>query len=169
MDSSLASLEIVEGLGILRYVRDFNVDITELWEAVTKPSEISRWMMTQEMKLEPRVGGQVLYDWGEEGVGSGTVNIFDPPHTVEYSWEEPAGVSVLRLDLREKQKGSELELVHRDLPFSTLSGVGPGWHTHLEFLGAILRDEDFDFWPRFHELEPVYEVLLSEHGVSLDS
>jgi hypothetical protein len=38
----------------------------------------------------------------------------------------------------------------------------------LEYLNAALHNEGFDFWQRFHELEPRYEELLLQHGVALD-
>jgi|GEM_PF-1338362 uncharacterized protein YndB with AHSA1/START domain len=169
MSEVLALLSIDEGLATLGYVRAFDFDINHVWQAVTEPSLISRWMLTDRMEFDAHVGGRVLYDWGEEGTCTGTVHIFDPPHVVEYSWEEASGASILRIDLRATKNGSELELVHRDLPLSTVAGVGPGWHTHLEYLDAVLHHESFDFWPRFHELEPLYEELLMEHGVALDT
>ena len=168
MTEVLALLSIDEGLATLRYVRDLDLDINHVWQAVTEPISISRWMLTDRMELEPHVGGNVLYDWGEEGTCTGTVNIFDPPHVVEYSWEEASGASILRIDLRTTENGSALELVNSGLPLSTVAGVGPGWHTHLEYLNAALHNEGFDFWQRFHELEPRYEELLLQHGVALD-
>jgi hypothetical protein len=51
-------------------------------------------------------------------------------------------------------------LHHRELPASAHAGVGAGWNAHLDKLAAVLAGEEFDFWQRFHELEPEYAKRL---------
>jgi hypothetical protein len=55
-----------------------------------------------------------------------------------------------------------LVLHHRELPANTHASVGAGWHAHLDSLRALLASEKFDFWARYHELEPEYEKLVAD-------
>jgi uncharacterized protein YndB with AHSA1/START domain len=146
----------------VRFERHFDVSPEELWAVLTEPERIGRWLMA-EASFEPRVGGAVNLRWEGSGECSGVVSIFDPPRELEYSWGEEAGTSVVRFELRPADgAGVLLILDHRELPPSAHSGVGTGWHTHLDALGAMLVSEPFDFWPRFHELEPDYQKLVAD-------
>jgi uncharacterized protein YndB with AHSA1/START domain len=140
----------------VRFERHFDATADELWAALTTPEHIRVWLLAEEAVLEPRVGGAMYLQWSGDDECSGTVAIFDPPHTLEYSWVEAAGSSVTRFDLRPEGEGVLLVLHHRELPASAHAGVGAGWHAHLDALAALLASEDFDFWARFHEVEPEY-------------
>jgi uncharacterized protein YndB with AHSA1/START domain len=116
-----------------------------------------------EATFEPRVGGAVSFRWEGSGECSGIVSIFDPPRVLEYSWVEGDATSVVRFELRPGATGVVLVLDHRELPPRAHAGVGAGWHTHLDALGAVLAGEPtLDFWARFHALEPQYSKLVAE-------
>jgi uncharacterized protein YndB with AHSA1/START domain len=140
----------------VRFVRAFDVSAGELWDAITDPKRIAPWMRTEEMLFEPHVGGKVRYRWGGNDESIGTVKVFEPPHAVEYTWKEGSESSTVRFELRSLAAGVELTLHHWNLSPDRAAGVGAGWHAHLEYLGAVLRDEAFDFDQRFNELLPGY-------------
>jgi uncharacterized protein YndB with AHSA1/START domain len=144
----------------VRFERHFDATAEEVWDALTNPELLGRWLLTDTASIEPRVGGAVSLDWGTDGKCSGTVAVFDPPRTLEYSWVEAAGTSIARFELRPDDSGVLLVLHHRELPASAHAGVGAGWNAHLDKLAAVLAGEEFDFWQRFHELEPEYAKRL---------
>ncbi len=143
----------------VRHVRRIQGSADEVWSALTDPATVAAWMLAERVVLEPRVGGEALFDWGDDGKARGLVTIFDPPRTLEYTWEDDAGASVVRFDLRPEEETIELVLYHRDLTGRMAAGVGAGWHAHLDNLMAMLAGEELDFWVRFRSLEPAYKEI----------
>lgn len=162
MTKDLGSLSAQGDLRSVRFARFIDATPEELWDALTNPERIARWMLTEETTLEPRVGGKAHFGWGDQGDAVGRVTIFDPPRCLEYTWEEDAGTSAVRFDVRQLEGRLELVLHHRNLAPKVSGGVGAGWHAHLDDLMALLRGEEFDFWSRLHELEPVYEEIATK-------
>jgi uncharacterized protein YndB with AHSA1/START domain len=156
MTDDLGTLSVQGDLPSVRYRRVIDATAEELWDALTDPERIARWMLTEQMNLEPHVGGKSHFGWGEQGSADGTVTVFDPLRCLEYTWEEDAVTSTVRFEISQLEGGVELVLYHRDLAPGMAAGIGAGWHAHLDNLIAVLRGEELDFWARFHELEPVY-------------
>jgi uncharacterized protein YndB with AHSA1/START domain len=152
----------------VRFERHFDASPEEVWAALTDPEQVRVWLLA-EATFELEVGGGVTFDWGEQGECSGTVSLCDPPHVLEYSWIEKAGTSIARFELRPAEVGGVLLILdHRELPASAHAGVGAGWHAHLEALAALLASRPFEFWQRFHELEPHYEKVVADLGAPTD-
>jgi uncharacterized protein YndB with AHSA1/START domain len=132
-----------------------------VWDAITQPVEIARWMRTESMFFEPHVGGSVHYVWGGGSESTGTVMLFEPRRTLAFTWHEESNVSTVRFDLSEDGDATLLTLRHRDLTPVQLPGIAAGWHTHLEYLAAVLAGVPFEFDPRFEELLPQYTAAAS--------
>ncbi len=162
MTENLGTLSSEGGTRSVRFVRVFDVSVEELWDAITDPDRIARWMRTEQMTFERHVGGAVRYRWGGTDEAIGTVKVFDPPHAVEYTWREGSESSIVRFELRPLAQGVELTLHHWNLGSDQATGVGAGWHAHLDFLNAVLGDEVFDFDRRFNDLLPRYEVSAAQ-------
>jgi uncharacterized protein YndB with AHSA1/START domain len=146
----------------VKFERHFNANPAELWAILTEPERIGSWLQA-EASFEPRVGGAVHLRWEGSGECSGTVAIFDPPRTLEYSWNEGTGTSIVHFELRPLTTGGVmLTLRHCELPSGSHAGISTGWHTHLDALAAELACEPFEFWPRFQELQPHYSKLVSD-------
>jgi uncharacterized protein YndB with AHSA1/START domain len=154
MADDLGTLTVQGDLRSVRYTRVIDASPEELWDALTNPERIARWMLTEEMVLEPRVGGKSHFGWGKQGSADGTVTVYDPPRCLEYTWEEESGTSTVRFEISEVASGVELVLFHRDLAPKVAAGVGAGWHAHLDFLTAMLRDAEFDFGDRRATMTP---------------
>jgi hypothetical protein len=75
---------------------------------------------------------------------------------LEYTWHEKSVAGVARWDLADTNGATRLVLDHRALPPTAVASIGAGWHTHLEWLASELAGDEFDFWPRYRELKPVY-------------
>jgi uncharacterized protein YndB with AHSA1/START domain len=146
----------------VRYVRSLDTPRPRVWDAITNHEQVATWMMTDEMTLEPRLGGAVHYRWGPSDRSDGDISTFDPPRTIEYSWREGSHTSMVRFELEETTTGTDLTLHHWNLSRDEVNGVGPGWHTHLELLAATLASEPFDFDARFDELKPRYAAVIED-------
>jgi hypothetical protein len=45
--------------------------------------------------------------------------------------------------------------------------MSAGWHAHLDRLRAHAGGEEFEFWPRYRELHPLYEDALAEAAAAV--
>lgn len=132
----------------------------DLWQAVTTPQRLSRWMAPYRGDL--RLGGR----W--QAIGSdgdvyceGEVTACDPPHGFTTTWQvrgEQATELVVRLE--PEGAGTRLRLHHEGV---TTIGYGAGWHVYLETLhrhlagGPDAAVRDSDTWDaRYADLAPAY-------------
>ncbi|QEO15363.1 hypothetical protein FLP10_13700 [Agromyces intestinalis] len=139
----------------------YATDVDELWQAITDPGRLARFMATY--RGEFRVGGT----W--EAIGSsgdvycvGVVQVCDPPRGFTTTWQV-RGEHETRLEVRLVPDGGGTRLVLRHDGISDTE-YGPGWHVYLEALGRYLDDpiahaERDDAWwdARFAEIAPAYE------------
>src|SRR5688572_19853338 len=63
----------------------------QVWHAVATGPGTTAWFVRTE--IEPRVGGAVLFDFGEGATSKGEVTAWEPHHRIEYverEWQEGA-------------------------------------------------------------------------------
>jgi len=90
----------------LVYERTYPHDIDLVWDAVSTAEHLDVWMLP-ESRVERRVGGACAFGWGgsadDPAASRGTVTIFEPPTTIEYTFEDDSSVkgggSFMRFDL----------------------------------------------------------------------
>jgi uncharacterized protein YndB with AHSA1/START domain len=145
----------------VEHVHHLAAKVPVVWESITVPDQICAWMRTTSTILEPRVGGNVHIVWSPTSDSKGTVMIFDVRKTLAFTWHEERGHSMVRFDLVARDDETTLTLRHRDISPDQLPGIAAGWHTHLEFLAAVLARDSFDFDARFDELLPQYQELTA--------
>ena len=147
----------------VRFERAYAASVEELWDALTSPASVGRWLAEVE-RLELRVGGAVELRFGD-GEGervTGTVLALEPPRLLEYEWHFPGEEqSAVRFELTADDRGARLVLDHRLLGAETAAGYGPGWHAHLDALAAHLGGGSIDWLARYRELKPAYEAQLA--------
>lgn len=130
----------------------------DLWEAITTPERLARWMATY--RGEFRLGGrwQAMTRDGDVYC-DGEVTSCERPTGFTTTWtvvgETP---SQLTVQLEPEGDRTRLRLRHEHV---TRLDYGPGWHTYLESLAWHLADpaagKDRERWDRrFAELEPGY-------------
>jgi uncharacterized protein YndB with AHSA1/START domain len=148
----------------LRFEEVYDTDPDDLWEAITTPDRIARWMQT--FRGDFRLGGrwQVLTRDGAVYC-DGEVTACDRPRGFTTTWtvvgERPSLLTV-RLEPLDANR-TRLHLRHEHV---TRPDYGPGWHTYLESLAWHLADpaapKDRARWDaRFAELEPGYAARLA--------
>lgn len=62
--------------------REYHATPEQLWSAIATGDGISAWMMPTTM--EPREGGAVRFEMGENAASEGFVTVFDEPHRIAY-------------------------------------------------------------------------------------
>ena len=73
--------------------------VDRVWALVTDPRHLVRWF-SDEVEMDLRVGGSLLFTWDGHGAFPGTIERLDAPHLFAFSWlrvDEPllAGTSTL--------------------------------------------------------------------------
>jgi uncharacterized protein YndB with AHSA1/START domain len=148
----------VDGSGAaVRFERWYAATAGELWDALTAPERMARWLGA-EVHIEARAGGAVALRWAGGEQMDGVITVFEPGRVLAYTWREAAlGVeSVVRFELRPAGSGTVLLLEHTGVPAGRAAGFGAGWHGHLDALAATLAGQEADPHARYHELAPEY-------------
>lgn len=155
-DSSFGTIqEESDGTVTVQFVRELPDSPARVWRALTEPEEARTWFTA--MELEPRVGGSITLDFGEEGFAAGEITGWEPPYLLEYTWTEEGHTSRVRWELADSESGTQLRLTHRGLPGNLRSEYGAGWHDFLDRLVAHMAgSEPSSPWESF-------EVLLNEY------
>lgn len=163
--SVLGALRL-DGHASVTFRREYPTDPADLWDAVTTPGRLARWLGPVYGDLVP--GGRYELRMGADDPGSdqnatGVVRSCDPPRSFAVEWcfpgERPSEVEVRVEPTPVGDEGGHavLVLVHTRLEDAQAVGYGAGWHTSLDRLadhvaGVAIRDWD----ARFTELLPVY-------------
>jgi uncharacterized protein YndB with AHSA1/START domain len=148
----------------LRFDEVYDTDADDLWEAITTPDRLRRWMADYRGDL--RLGGRwQAFTRDGDVYCDGEITACDRPRGFTTSWtvvgETP---SLLTVRLEPVDAGrTRLRLRHERV---TRPDYGPGWHAYLESLAWHLDDpaapkdrERYD--RRLAELEPGYAARLT--------
>jgi uncharacterized protein YndB with AHSA1/START domain len=123
----------------VRMRRSYDAPVGEVWDAVTQPDRIKRWLMP--ISGELRVGGSFQL----EGNAGGEILTCEPPSLLRVTFGAPTSIVEVRLT-PDGDRDTVLELVHTVPIEMAQSGagalyVGPGWDGALMGLGLFLRGE----------------------------
>jgi uncharacterized protein YndB with AHSA1/START domain len=123
----------------VRLRRSYDAPIGDVWDALTQPDRIKRWLLP--ISGELRAGGTFQL----EGNAGGEILTCEPPRLLKVTFGAPTSLVEVRLTA---QGGSDtvLELEHSVPIELAQSGagalyVGPGWDGALLGLGLFLRGE----------------------------
>ncbi len=145
--------------------RHFPHPLERVWAALTDPEQIKVWLMDLDI-LELEVGGAIRFEADCMGP-TGEILVLDPPSVFEYTWtgHDPP-LSIVRFELESTENGTMLDVSHIRLPTrSSAVEHAAGWHTHIEWMQAMLSGgEKSDFDSRHGELVALYTTTIE--GVS---
>ncbi len=139
----------------VRFERRYATTAEDLWQAVTRPERLRRWLGDTVGDL--RLGGSFSLRLDAEETAECRVLSCQPPERLELSWaggDEPE--SVLRVEITPGPDGALLVLDHRRLQLSTATEYGAGWHAYLDSLAAELGGHDQDWQARYERFLPAY-------------
>jgi uncharacterized protein YndB with AHSA1/START domain len=149
---------------LLEFDELYDTDVDDLWNAVTTPERLGRWMAPY--RGEFRLGGRWEAIGSDGGVYcAGEVTACDPPDGFTTTWQV-RGEQTTELVVRLEREGdhTRLRLRHEGV---TDEGYGAGWHSYFEALAAHLADPagdqtEGDTWQRrFEELSAAYEARFA--------
>jgi uncharacterized protein YndB with AHSA1/START domain len=156
------ALGTLVGRDAVRFERLLPGPIERVWSYLTDSERLPLWFSAG--SVAPAVGGEVRFDMGMDG----RVTVYDPPHVLEYTWNEPErsrGVildALVRWELTTEGQQVRLVLLHSRVQDTALPQFGAGWHALLDGLDAHLRGREAQSWgASFAELEPTYEARFS--------
>jgi uncharacterized protein YndB with AHSA1/START domain len=138
-------------------VRDLPGPIERVWAFLTDPKFLSRWFSNG--VVADHVGGEARFEMGAEG----RVTAYEPPHLLEYTWNEldrsrgSIFDTLVRWELTDAGKRVRLTLTHKRL--SELEAIlhSAGWHTFLDRLSASVDGrEPPHTMERFAQLQSEY-------------
>lgn len=148
--------------------------VEQVWRYLTEPSHLKLWLAGGTVDL--RVGGKLQLDFdliecpGREtihGLMEGTITELDPPGLLTYTWGESGSRgqgdpdSVVSFALQAEGDETRLTLTHTRIQKKDLTGIGVGWHVHLDVLADRLNGKVPEhFMDAWHVLEPRYRELL---------
>jgi uncharacterized protein YndB with AHSA1/START domain len=155
--------------GTLKFERRLSHPKEIVWNAITDPKEIFRWLPDYKGTFDGYTGGAIdLVNTVSGSHVTGDILICDRPSVFEYEWHIspnqmfPYGEleSVIRWDLKQDSDSDTLLIVtHNRLNKSTALRLAPGWHAYLDRLETILNNEVPPEWARrFAEVKELYSA-----------
>ncbi|ASO19063.1 uncharacterized protein YndB with AHSA1/START domain [Actinoalloteichus hoggarensis] len=132
-----------------------------VWEWIADPGRLARWLPGS--RIDATVGGEVRFDFGEEGTATGTVLEAVPPGAdgrLTHTWVW-AGVpeSTVRWTVTagDAGEGSVLTVVHSEVLREPAADFAAGWHVMLDALELIMAGDPADAaWGAMEEIAGLY-------------
>jgi uncharacterized protein YndB with AHSA1/START domain len=147
----------------VHFSRHFLVPPEEVWDAITEPARMGRWLADATIDLQ--VGGAVelRFEPGDpDQTVTGRILACRPPTLLEYEWHWPGeNQSVVRFDLSPEANGTLLVLTHRLLPAPAAAGYAAGWHAYLDLLAGVFGAPRPEWLARFQEVKPDYDRAVA--------
>lgn len=145
-------LTLIGSRADLELARHFKASIEDVWESITDPDSMSRWIGT--FSGEPGPGKTVqfrmLFEQGD-AVSDVLIEACEPPRRLVVSAKDDHGNWHLELLLRSEGDTTTLTFIqHLDDP-KQAGDVGPGWEYYLDMLVAARNGEPR---PSFDEYYP---------------
>jgi len=147
----------------LTFVRHLPGPIERVWAYLTDPKFLVKWFSGG--VVADCVGGEVRFEIG----ATGRVTAYEPPHLLEYTWNEqkascgPVADALVRWELSEEGSGVRLTLTHSRLPENEVLAHGAGWHTFLQRLSACVDGRDPE------PVEELYARFKAEYVAAVQS
>lgn len=144
----------------VRFTREYATDAADLWDALTTPDRLARWLAPASGEF--RVGGEVLVHFDDD-VARFVVRECEPPTLLAVEWvhggERSSSVSVAVEALDGER--CRLVLEHDGLSAPQAPEYAAGWHAHLDVMGALLEGSPAPSWDeRFAAARPGYTAQL---------
>lgn len=157
----LGSLGVADGLGAVRLEDRYATDADDLWNALTDPARLSRWL--GEIAGDLRPGGGFRAHFTATGwEGTGTVEVCEPSHRLLVRTQDPDEPGEHEMEAILTADGDHTILVveERGMPMEQRPGYGAGWHVHLEDLRDHVEGRAHrPMGDRWRQLLPTYQAL----------
>ena len=133
---------------LVERVLHIDADVHEVFELLTDAVELCRWLAPS-ARVDAVPGGRISWTHLNGDVVSGSFVEIVPNRRVVFTfgWERtdvevPPGSTTVEIDLRPKDGGTELRLVHRGLAGPMADAHAGGWTNYLARLAAVAEGRD---------------------------
>jgi uncharacterized protein YndB with AHSA1/START domain len=139
------ALRVEGGLIGVRFERAYATGAADVWDAITNPERVGRWLAPVSGDL--RIGGAYRVDFGDGNEAVGEITACDAPRRLEISWDFPGETpSTVLVTIESSGAGCLLVLDHTQLPQNQGVGYAAGWHAYLDRLGPELTGDPLPDW-----------------------
>ncbi len=162
-DRILGSLRrLDDGRGAVRMADVYDIDLADLWSAVSDAARLARWVAAVEGDL--RVGGSIRARFTSAWEGLGRIDVCDPPRRLVVTWEPGTSDETIQEAALTPMGGrTRLVVEERGIPLGEIAAHAAGWQAHLEDLRAHLAGQRPGAWiVRVGQLKPAYQPLADE-------
>lgn len=151
-----------DGKGTVRVEDVFDTDPADLWDAITDPARLARWLVTVTGDL--RQGGTIHATFTSSWDGPGRIDVCDPGRRLLVTMTPgTAEETVIEAVLTPEGDKTRLVIEDRGIPLREIAGHGAGWQAHIEDLATHLANSECGAWSlRWTELTPAYEELARQ-------
>lgn len=165
MNAELGIIEAQDDRFRLTLVRRLTAKIEAVWDAITRPAELSEWFA--DVEYEPRAGAEMRMSFGDDADDStnGIVERFDPPHVFEFTMWDQSDTddrSVVRLELEAHGDETVLTLTHSRQSRRVARQTAAGWHTSLDLLHGHIVGEPVKWGECYSAARDRYESVIRE-------
>jgi uncharacterized protein YndB with AHSA1/START domain len=144
----------------LEFVRTYPDPIEDVWEALTEPDRVARWL--GKWSGDPTTGTVDFIMTEDEDGEPQPVKILtcEAPTDLVVEMSSPDGVWTLAVNLSADAGTTTLVFTQRLAEPYDPSSIGPGWHYYLDRLGAVVAGTPVpDVWDDyFPSLAGSYQV-----------
>ena len=118
-------------MAAVRLTRRYDANPAEVWDALTRPESVARWLApASKLELEP--GGTIELRFNPMRVDC-RVRALESGRVLELDWHERGKEpSVVRFELVPDGEGTRLVLEHAQIPAVVGSAYAAGWTRHLD-------------------------------------
>jgi len=151
-----------DGTGTVRMDRVYPTGIDDLWDAVTDPTRLARWLVVS-LEGTPVLGATVRAQFTSHWDGTVRIDTCDRPEHVCVTMTSDDGTTVTEAWLTAvDDQHTRLVLEERGFRADEVADHGAGWQVHVEDLGTALDGGFPEPWlPRWRALQPGYVASLS--------
>lgn len=152
----LGEVWVADGVPVVHVEDVYDTDIDDLWDAITEPARLGRWVASVEGDLRP--GGLFRASFTGGWDGGGRVEVCEAPHRLLLTMEPGAAdETTIEAVLSAQDGGTRLVVEERGIPVEQAPDHGAGWQAHLEDLRAVLDGRAPGSWSqRWAALRPAY-------------
>jgi len=166
----------------IRFERLLPGPIERVWAFLVEPEKRSRWLCAG--RTDASEGGKVEMHFNNAELSNqpdlpppekykdmcgeirfeGRVLDYEPPTLLRHTWDFEGDYSEVTFELSSLKEQVKLVLTHKRLKTrDDLTGVGAGWHTHLDMLADVMNGREPEgFWRQHTANERIYEKLLEK-------
>lgn len=149
-----------DGTGTVHMDRVYATGIDDLWDAITTPARLARWIGSVDGTLA--VGGTVRAEFTSHWTGTIRVDVCDAPAHVRVTMDDGAETTTTEAWLTaESDDRTRLVLEERGFTRDEVADHGAGWQVHVEDLETAIAGGERTPWePRWRALQPAYLASL---------